>query len=205
MAYFTDQNITGNRFEGSWFYRVYGKRVLDIVLVFCAVPVWLPLVGLLWILAWLESGVGLYVDMRVGRFGALFRCVKIRTMQPDTSRECAAVKPLYDPRITRLGMFLRRASLDELPQLWCVFKGEMSLVGPRPVPETELRLYRGHRACYLQMRPGLTGLWQVSGRNALSYDTRIALDIAYAQNVTFGKDLRILRATFLEIWRLNGR
>jgi lipopolysaccharide/colanic/teichoic acid biosynthesis glycosyltransferase len=95
--------------------------------------------------------------------------------------------------------------LDELPQLWCVLKGEMSLVGPRPVPEMELERYGAQRGAYLQMRPGISGLWQVSGRNRLSYTERVALDVEYSRTVSIWIDLRIIGASLLEILRLNGR
>lgn len=203
--YFSEHSITRDHYGRSQAYHTYGKRALDVTLVLAFLPIWLPLVGVLWVLAWLESGTGFYVDLRVARSGRLFRCVKIRTMHPNTPRRCAAYKPLYDPRITWLGMFLRRASLDEVPQLWCVLKGEMSLVGPRPMPVLELRRYGAQRAAYLQVRPGLTGLWQVSGRNALNYKTRIALDVSYSQNMSFWMDFRILGATVVELIRLNGR
>ena len=100
---------------------------------------------------------------------------------------------------------MRRSSLDELPQLICVLKGEMSLVGPRPVPASELKRYEMERGRYLSVRPGLTGLWQVSGRNALPYPVRIALDVRYARAPTLAEDIRILRATLREIWCMSGR
>jgi exopolysaccharide production protein ExoY len=121
------------------------------------------------------------------------------------SRPCAAHKGSHDARITTIGRFLRRSSLDELPQLICVLKGEMSLVGPRPVPASELRRYGIDRGHYLSLRPGLTGLWQVSGRNALPYSARIALDVRYSRAPTLVEDSKILCATFWEVWRMSGR
>lgn len=181
------------------------KRLFDLTLVIFFAPLWLPLLGALWALSWLEAGQGFYLDQRVGRNGRSFRCLKIRTMVRGALRGCAAQKLRRDPRVTPMGRFLRRSSLDELPQLICVLKGEMSLVGPRPVPASELARYGALQAHYLSVRPGLTGLWQTSGRNALSYADRIALDVAYVQSLTLLQDLRILRATCHEIWRMSGR
>jgi exopolysaccharide production protein ExoY len=182
-----------------------GKRVFDLCCVIATAHVWGPLIGVLWLVSWLEARQGFYEDHRIGRDGRAFRCLKIRTMVRDAPRRCAALKWQNDPRITRVGRCLRRSSLDELPQLFCVLKGEMSLVGPRPVPASELKRYEMERGRYLSVRPGLTGLWQVSGRNALSYRTRIALDVRYSEAPTFAEDLRILCATCREIWRMSGR
>lgn len=186
-------------------YARFGKRAFDLAFVILLFPVWGLLIVLLWLLAWLETGFGSFADERVGQFGRRFQCLKIRTMRPGAQRRCAAYKCAQDPRITRLGRILRRSSLDELPQLWCVLKGEMSLVGPRPVPAVELNRYGAQQKAYLQMRPGLTGLWQVSGRNSLSYSTRIALDARYARSVSFLGDLKILCATLREVVQLSGR
>lgn len=186
-------------------YPRFGKRMFDLAFVVALFPVWGSLIAFLWVLARLETGFGSFADERIGQFGRSFQCWKIRTMRADAARACAAYKCLRDPRITPLGHILRRSSLDELPQLWCVLKGEMSLVGPRPVPAQELNRYGAQQSAYLQMRPGLTGLWQVSGRNALSYEHRVALDAHYARSVSFWNDLKILCATMREVVRLSGR
>jgi exopolysaccharide production protein ExoY len=191
--------------RGNELYAQFGKRALDITLTLAFLPLWLPLVGLIWCLAWLEAGQGFYSEIRVGQHGADFRCWKIRTMSPGTPRGCAANKAQIDPRITPIGRFLRRSSLDELPQLIAVLFGRMSLVGPRPVPRTELQRYGTRAAQYKQMRPGLTGLWQVSGRNATSYGQRIFLDTRYANSSSLWLDITILCATLREIGRLSGR
>ena len=109
-----------------------------------------------------------------------------------------------DPRITPLGLFLRKSSLDELPQLINVLKGDMSLVGPRPVIEEELTLYGEYVADYLSARPGITGLWQVSGRNDLDYDERVTLDATYVRKWTHALDLRILLKTVLVVLTRRG-
>ena len=182
-----------------------GKRVFDLCCVSATTPIWVPLICVLWFVSWLEARQGFYQDNRIGRDGRAFRCLKIRTMVRDAPRRCAAFKWQNDPRITRVGRFLRRSSLDELPQLICVLKGEMSLVGPRPVPAGELRRYGMSGARYLSVRPGLTGLWQVSGRNALPYKSRIAMDVRYASDISLRGDMAILRATCREVWRMSGR
>ncbi|MGB7318284.1 MAG: sugar transferase [Planktotalea sp.] len=186
-------------------YALSGKRVVDLALVILCAPLWLPLIALLWLGSWIEAGQGFYIEKRVGFGGQLFNCFKIRTMHCDVARGCAAIKSANDPRVTRWGRLLRRSSLDELPQLICVLKGEMSLVGPRPVPLPELSRYGAHQMRYLALRPGLTGLWQVSGRNALPYSARVALDLRYGAQVSFRTDMGILLATLREIWRMSGR
>jgi exopolysaccharide production protein ExoY len=182
-----------------------GKRLFDVGFAFLLMPIWLPLVVLFWVLAVLETGTGGYCDRRIGRNGQAFNCLKIRTLQGRVSRQCVAEKAALDRRSTPLGAILRRASLDELPQFWCVLKGEMSIVGPRPVPAKELARYGVSRSSYLRMRPGITGLWQVSGRNALCYSTRVALDVEYSRSVSLMLDLKIIGTTVFEIFKLSGR
>ncbi len=115
------------------------------------------------------------------------------------------MKTQVDPRSSALGRFLRRSSLDELPQFWAVLQGHMSLVGPRPVPMSELARYGPARQSYLSARPGLTGLWQVSGRNSVSYERRVFLDRSYCTDVGLRVDLTCLVATLREVWGLRGR
>ena len=182
-----------------------GKRLFDVVLVLLFAPLWLPVVACTWFMSWLEAGQGFYTDTRVGRGGAQVQCWKIRTMRRGLPKSCAIHKSRSDPRVTSFGRILRRSSLDKLPQLICVLKGEMSLVGPRPIPTSELHLYGIHQAQYLRMRPGLTGLWQVSGRNALPYQERVALDARYTKQPSLMKDIAILLATCREVWRMSGR
>ena len=182
-----------------------GKRLLDLALVILFALLWLPLIGVAWLISWLEAGQGFYSDLRVGQNGVPFRCWKIRTMCRSTLRACAVRKWRFNPRITTFGRLLRRSSLDELPQLICVLKGEMSLVGPRPIPASEVPLYGLNQRQYLNQRPGLTGLWQVSGRNALPYSTRVSLDVEYAKQPTLVGDIVILLLTYREVWRMSGR
>jgi undecaprenyl-phosphate galactose phosphotransferase len=162
-----------------------------------------------------DGGPAVFAHARVGRGGRPFRCYKFRTMVPNAAEALAELlasdpgaraewerdrKLRRDPRVTPIGRFLRRTSLDELPQLWNVVKGEMSLVGPRPVVPDELeRHYGPAKAYYLQVRPGLTGLWQVSGRNDVGYERRVALDTWYVRNWTLWHDLLILCRTLLVV------
>lgn len=192
------------------FYRARAKRWLDVALVILALPVVAPVILLCAGLVAADGGAPFFAHERVGRGGRRFRCWKLRSMHRDPARLLArhfAAHPhrrqefarhrklVDDPRVTPLGRLLRRSSLDELPQLLNVLRGEMSLVGPRPITAEELALYGPHRRRYLAVRPGITGLWQVSGRNALSLDQRMRLDAAYAARFCAALDLRILLRT----------
>jgi Undecaprenyl-phosphate galactose phosphotransferase WbaP len=165
------------------------------------------------------KGPAIFTHERVGRNGKAFRVYKFRTMIPDAEKVLAELlssnpqaqlewnkefKLKDDPRITSIGHFLRQSSLDELPQLWNVFKGEMSLVGPRPVTAEELEKYQSKVVYYLATRPGLTGLWQVSGRNDVSYETRTSLDAWYIKNWNLWYDIAILFKTIGVVLRRKG-
>jgi lipopolysaccharide/colanic/teichoic acid biosynthesis glycosyltransferase len=187
------------------------KRLVDVVGAGSIIVVLSPLI-LLIVAGILASGQEpFFRHRRVGKNGQFFDCWKFRTMvcnadevlqkllaSDRTAREewLRCHKLRYDPRITRVGRFLRRTSLDELPQLWNVLRGDMSLVGPRPVVPDELRLlYRTKVSVYLSAVPGLTGLWQVSGRNDLAYRRRVALDVCYVRSRSLALDLYILLRT----------
>ena len=201
------------------FYLAFGKRSLDLLAVLLmAIPVALVLV-LLALIVSVDGGQPFFGHARVGRGGRTFTCWKVRTMAPDAEarlkeilREDPAAAAQWaqfqkfdnDPRVTRLGRFLRETSLDELPQLWNVARGEMSMVGPRPVTRAELERYGSAVADYLAVRPGLTGLWQVQGRNALTYEERVRLDQEYAQRLTLGQDFRIVAKTFSTLMARTG-
>jgi exopolysaccharide production protein ExoY len=170
-----------------------------------------PLMLLLAWRIWREDGLPvLYGGYRVGRHGRLFRCLKFRTMVRDAQpalerllRTDPAAREQWardqklenDPRILPVGHFLRRASLDELPQLINVLRGDMALVGPRPITVPELERYGSTRWHYLNALPGITGLWQVSGRNDVSYQQRVRLDRRYVEQRHLGTDLGILLRT----------
>lgn len=190
------------------------KRAFDLVattalLVFCA-----PLMGLIALLVRFSESPILFAHTRVGRHGQLFQCLKFRTMVPNADEvlhrllaedpEARAeweesFKLKNDIRITPIGRFLRKTSLDELPQLFNVLKGDMSLVGPRPVIPDELERYGDAKIYYLEVRPGLTGLWQISGRSDLDYEQRVSLDTWYVRNWTLWYDIVILFKTMITV------
>lgn len=196
---------------GGGAYAARGKRILDLLLVLLSLPVVLPLVAMCAAALWLEGGRPFYTQARLGRGGQKFRILKLRTMVRDADqllqryldtdpvlrREWDETQKLKnDPRITRVGRFLRATSLDELPQLWNVAKGDMSLVGPRPMMPDQLPLYGDARA-YFALRPGLTGVWQVSVRNEGSFASRARADADYRRGLSLGGDLAL-------IWRTAG-
>lgn len=199
-------------------YARLGKRVLDIVLASAALVLSVPVLVVLALALWIESGNPFYTQERLGMNGRKFRMWKLRTMvrdaetqlarylanDPQLAAEWALTQKLKsDPRVTPVGRLLRQTSLDELPQVINVIKGEMSLVGPRPMLPDQLPLYRFPQA-YLGVRPGITGLWQVTARNEESFDLRATLDLRYAQRLGFGTDLRIIAATFGAVWNATG-
>jgi lipopolysaccharide/colanic/teichoic acid biosynthesis glycosyltransferase len=183
------------------------KRVIDIVGSFLALILLMPL--LVAIAACIKaSGHGpiIYKQKRLGRGGKLFWCFKFRTMVANAESELARRGDLLaqfhenykikdDPRVTRVGAILRGTSLDELPQLWNVLRGDMSLIGPRPIVEPELRKYGVHAGKLLTVKPGLGGIWQVSGRSDTTYADRVALDLRYVESRSLGLDLKLLIRT----------
>lgn len=201
-------------------YRRLGKRTLDAVVSVLLLATLLPLILILAALVVVEGGRPFFGHVRVGREGQPFRCWKIRTMVPDAEERLARLlandpvaaaewardqKLAQDPRVTPLGDFLRRSSLDELPQFWNVIKGEMSLVGPRPVTTAELERYGDGAEDYMRVRPGVTGPWQVSGRNEISYSERVRLDRDYVRGLSLAGDLRILLETVRVVIARTGR
>ncbi len=198
-------------------YRRGLKRVLDVVLVLMSAPMVVPLILLLALLVRQDGGGAFYTQPRVGRDGGIFRIWKLRTMVPDADARLrqmldtdpdakaewdATQKLRRDPRITSAGQFLRRSSLDELPQLWNVLVGDMSLVGPRPMMPDQQALYPGQ--AYYALRPGITGLWQTEGRNATTFAARADYDARYEVRVTLAADLRILWRTVSVVMRGTG-
>jgi lipopolysaccharide/colanic/teichoic acid biosynthesis glycosyltransferase len=198
-------------------YRRHLKRSLDVLLVLAALPVVLPVVLLLALLVRRDGGPAFYTQPRIGRGGRTYRIWKLRTMVPDADARLAShlaaddaaqtewdstQKLKCDPRITRMGRLLRKSSLDELPQLWNVLKGDMSLVGPRPMMVNQQHLYPGH--AYYRLRPGITGPWQVSARNDSSFADRARYDTAYDRDLSFMTDLRLILATVTVVLRGTG-
>jgi Undecaprenyl-phosphate galactose phosphotransferase WbaP len=195
-------------------------RVLDISLILLAAPYIILAFLFLAILIKLDSpGPVFYRQTRIGRFGRKFPVYKFRTMVQDADRVLqdyldkspelkaewlATHKLKEDPRVTRLGARLRTWSLDELPQLWNIIIGDMSLVGPRPIVDAEVEKYGKCFELYIQVRPGLTGLWQVSGRNNTTYERRVELDEYYIRNRSLKLDLQILLKTALVVLKKDG-
>ena len=186
------------------------KAALDVSLAALLLVLAVPLFLLLAAVIRLDGGPVFYTQRRLGAGGRPFRCLKFRTMVVDSERalqtllaadpalaaEWQATRKLArDPRITWVGRFLRRTSLDELPQLLNVLRLEMSLVGPRPIVESEVPLYGEHIAHYYAIRPGMTGLWQISGRSSTSYARRVQLDVWYVNNWSVWNDLAVLLKT----------
>jgi exopolysaccharide production protein ExoY len=188
-----------------------GKRAIDIVLASSAIIILAPLLVVCFLaIIWTSPGAALFRHRRVGFGGKHFGCFKFRTMVPDAESrlqdylesdpaaraEWATCRKLrFDPRITAIGAILRKTSLDELPQLFNVIKGDMSIVGPRPVTDEELTRYSTNVHDYLACRPGITGLWQVSGRSGTTYAKRVACDSFYARNWSIALDAKIVIVT----------
>jgi exopolysaccharide production protein ExoY len=196
------------------------KRGFDIAGAIAGILLLSPLILMLALLVKFSGGGRIfYGHPRIGRNGNVFRCLKFRTMvengdhllaqhfakNPELRDEWIATRKLQnDPRVTQVGAVLRKLSLDELPQIFNILRGDMSFVGPRPVVEDELELYGPAADYYLKSRPGLTGLWQVSGRNDVSYGTRVAFDRHYVENWSFVFDLKILIRTFPAVFSSRG-
>jgi len=195
------------------------KRGFDLVMSFIALTLGFPFLFVI-ALKVLRTGHPIfYGHRRVGQDGRIFKCYKFRTMAPNADKLLADLlaksaearaewardfKLKDDPRITKIGHFLRKTSLDELPQLWNVLVGDMSLVGPRPVVTAELERYGTQVDYYLEARPGITGLWQISGRNDVTYETRVYLDAWYVKNWSLFNDIVILFRTVKVIFRREG-
>ena len=200
-------------------YRVT-KRALDLLLILLAAPVLVPVLLILMVLIKLTTpGPLFFSHRRIAQGGAFFSMWKFRTMcvnsaevledylaaHPEARAEWQRTHKLRnDPRVTPLGRTLRRLSLDELPQLLNVLSGTMSLVGPRPIVAAEVEKYGESFACYAAVKPGMTGLWQVSGRSKLSYDARVQLDCDYATQWTLLRDVRILALTVRSLVNAEG-
>ncbi len=186
------------------------KSVFDMAVAFVILVLISPLLLIIAALVSLDGGVCIFGHRRVGKHGREFSCLKFRTMlvngdeilaktlaeSPSAAAEWKANHKLRnDPRITRIGKFLRVTSLDELPQLLNVIRGDMSLVGPRPIVRAEVARYGRDINYYFKVKPGLTGLWQVSGRSNTSYRERIDFDVYYVKNWSLWRDILILFRT----------
>ncbi len=199
-------------------YRNMGKRALDVAFVVVTLPVTVPVILVMALLVALDGGKPFYAQLRVGQGGRVFRMWKLRSMvvdaderletylatDPDLRAEWDSHQKLRrDPRITVLGDLLRRSSLDELPQVLNVLKGEMSLVGPRPMMPSQRKIYPGK--AYYRLRPGLTGLWQVSARNDSVFSFRAACDETYDRRLSVWLDLKLILFTVVVVLRGTGR
>ena len=200
-------------------YRVV-KRFCDLLLIVLLMPLLLPALMLVAAVVRATSpGPIFFSHRRICCNGSFFSMWKFRTMcvnssevlehylarNPEARTEWNRTHKLrHDPRITRVGLFLRRMSLDELPQAWNVLSGQMSMVGPRPIVAAEVEKYGEYFRCYCRVKPGVTGLWQVSGRSKLSYDERVRLDCDYVNRWSLWRDLVILLATMRSVANKDG-
>lgn len=189
----------------------YFSRLLDVIIAGALLVLLLPVMTLVAAIVYLvDPGPVIFAHQRIGRHGKTFPCLKFRTMYVGAEQRLTAIldsdpmlrrqwerdhKLAVDPRITKIGKFLRVTSLDELPQLFNVLVGDMSMVGPRPIVAGEINRYGRFIVFYYSVRPGLTGLWQVSGRSSTSYRRRVASDVLYAKTRSLRFDLKIMAAT----------
>jgi exopolysaccharide production protein ExoY len=197
-----------------WYERT--KRSIDIVLVLTALVVAIPLVALAVAAIWLSSpGPVLFRQTRIGRYGRPFTCYKLRTMVDGAEARHSDVERLVreaphhklerDPRVTGVGRILRKLSIDELPQLWNILRGDMSIVGPRPFFDWELgKMYGRIASTLVSVPPGLTGLWQVSGRSRLPFERRVELDLDYVERRSVLFDLSIVVRTAVALVLMRG-
>lgn len=197
----------------------FGKMVFDVITAAVLLVVLMPLLLTIALAVRMDSGPVFYTHTRLGAGRRRFGCLKFRSMRTDAddmlqhvlltdpgqAAEWAATQKLrHDPRVTWVGQFLRATSLDELPQLLNVLRLEMSLVGPRPIVDAEVAHYGEDIAYYDQARPGLTGLWQVSGRSDVDYSKRVQLDVSYVKNWTLWHDFAILYRTLPAVLKRTG-
>ena len=197
-------------------WRMHAKRTFDVVLSSIALVLCLPVLALVALLIKIDSpGPVLFRQARVGRNGAPFNMIKLRTMCIDAEDQLKklsdmneATGPMFkikaDPRVTRLGRFLRRFSIDEIPQFWNVLRGEMSLVGPRPALEHEVAKWDPELRKRLEVPPGLSGLWQVSGRSDTTFEQYRRLDLYYVDNWSLAHDLRVIAKTIWVVLTMKG-
>lgn len=200
-----DHLTTGNRFK---IQSSRAKRVMDLAMALPVLVLVSPLLMAIYaLLKIFDPGPALFTQQRIGRDGRTFLAYKFRTMRadaaerlqhllandPQAAAEWAEFQKLRnDPRVTLLGRFLRKSSLDELPQLLNIIRGEMSVIGPRPVTAAEMQRYGADLPFYTAVRPGVLGLWQVNGRNTLTYPQRVAYDVQYVQTWSIWQDIKIM-------------
>lgn len=191
---------------------LYTKRVMDIILSILGLIISLPLFVIIAIIVKLDSkGPVIYTDNRIGKNGKKFKIYKFRTMHDEIELKLhqkeewnEKFKLRNDPRITTIGKILRKTSLDELPQLINILKGDLSVVGPRPVIDKELEKYKENKEKFLSVKPGLTGYWQVNGRSNTTYQQRMQMELYYVENMCFTLDLKILFKTIITVIKMEG-
>lgn len=220
MAYYSNNDFADigvSNIPKAGVYRRVFKRVLDFTAAVVLAPIAIVILAPIALLISLDGTSPLYWQKRIGRNGRVYKMLKLRSMVPDAEiqlndylvknpearREWDEMQKLKnDPRITRVGSFIRKTSIDELPQLWNVLCGEMSLVGPRPIMCDQRKLYPG--SDYYEMRPGITGYWQISDRNECSFAERALFDSEYHSELSFGTDFAVLTRTVGVVLRATG-
>ncbi|MBU3111023.1 sugar transferase [Clostridium lacusfryxellense] len=211
----TQVKIVGQYEKNAGYVRI--KRLTDIVGALCGILLLSPVMILVGICIKLDSsGPVFFGHKRLGKYGQFIKVYKFRTMLPNAEELLKQLTPKQkiefdesfklenDPRVTKLGHFLRKSSLDELPQLLNILKGNMSIVGPRPIIEREIENYGIYGDKLLSVKPGLTGNWQASGRSDTTYDERVRLDMEYIDNRSICMDLKIILKTFGAVIRKQG-
>ena len=212
-------HLEGQRVRALWLSQgdAFVKRVFDIVVSFILLVLLSPFLLVIGTAVWVEDGGGiLFAQTRVGQYGRLFKMYKIRSMCPDADKklkdlleknqlkEGVTFKLKDDPRMTRVGKWLRKYSFDELPQLYNVLIGDMSLVGPRPPVPREVALYRPADRRRLATKPGITCIWQISGRSEIDFSGQVGLDVGYIETQSFWTDLKILARTIPAVFSGKG-
>lgn len=204
------------------YYQSHGKRAADVILVCAGLLIAAPLMLVVAVLVALDGGTPIFTHERIGLKGRRFQCFKFRTMRQDAAERLADLlerdpvaakewemhhKLEKDPRITTTGRWLRATSLDEFPQFLNVIRGDMSMVGPRPVTEPELQKYGGQLSKYLALRPGITGIWQVHGRgdDNIDYSQRVEMDAHYFKTMSFIGDIVLMFQTIAVMFRQRGQ
>nr|WP_281245330.1 sugar transferase [Celeribacter neptunius] len=201
-------------------YKSVGKRLFDLLFFFMVSPIVVPVILILALLVKLDGGPAFYAQRRVGRNGKTFQFYKLRSMHvdadaillklcqenPEIAKEWQTYQKLrHDPRITKIGNFIRKTSLDELPQVLNVLKGDMSFVGPRPFMPSQQMMYEAAKGeAYFKMRPGITGLWQVSGRGETSFVARIKFDNLYYRKLSLMTDIALILRTVTVVLKPTG-
>ncbi len=196
---------------------LFTKRTFDIISSLCAIVIFSPLLLVIVVSVKLDSkGLAIFKHKRIGMYGEDLGIYKFRTMVTNAEELLKKLTPEQkkeyllnfklenDPRITKLGNFLRKTSLDELPQLFNIFIGNMSVVGPRPVVKKEIEKYGIYAKKFLSVKPGLTGNWQANGRSDTTYDERVQLDMEYVDNLSFKNDIKIILKTVISVFKGKG-